>query len=206
MSLFTEERLIDRLDREIRKGGYPYYDSLENKAKTFINESKREQRTFSAKKYDIFLSHSSDDAKKVAGMKLELEDMGFTVYVDWIEDPELDRTDVTKRNAEILRSRMRSCSSLLYAFSKSASTSTWMPWELGYFDGLKGLVAVVPISRASSSSFSGNEYLGLYPYVDIYTMENKSEEFIWVNESSDTYVEYRKWLGGTKPYRRKQSA
>lgn len=206
MSLFTEQRLIDRLDREIRKGGYPYYDSIESKARSFINESKREQRSFSAKKYDIFLSHSSDDAKQVAGMKLELEDLGFSVYVDWIEDPELDRSHVTKTNAEILRGRMNSCSSLLYAFSKNASTSTWMPWELGYFDGLKGLVAVVPISRNSSSSFEGNEYLGLYPYVDVNTMVSNRSEFIWINESSDTYVEFRQWLDGVKPYKRKESA
>lgn len=206
MSLITEERLINRLDQEIRKGGYGYYDTIESKARTFINESRTQQRTFSSKKYDIFLSHSSDDAKKVAGMKLLLEDLGFSVYVDWIEDPELDRSQVSKKNAQILRSRMKSCGSLLYAFSKNASTSTWMPWELGYFDGIKGLVAVVPISKSATYSFTGNEYLGLYPYVDINTMQQRSNEFIWVNESTDTYVEFRQWLDGVKPYKRKESA
>ena len=39
-----------------------------------------------------------------------------------------------------------------------------MPWELGYFDGIRGKVAVCPITY--SSSFEGREYLGLYPIME----------------------------------------
>lgn len=202
MGLFTEDRLINRFKSEIRKGGEIHL--TENaRALKFINESKSYQRLYSAKQYDIFLSHSSVDARLVAGLKLELEDLGYSVYVDWIEDPELNRANVTKENAEILRSRMKQCSTMLYAFSKNASQSTWMPWELGYFDGIKGKVAVVPISETVSSTFNGNEYLKLYPYADISTITNGNGERIWINESSDTYVEYDKWINGVKPYKRK---
>lgn len=201
MALFTKERLINRVQNEMRKGGEIHL-STNAKAQKFINESINEQRLFSTKQYDIFLSHSSDDARLVAGLKLELEDLGFSIYVDWIEDPELNRANVTKENAQVLRTRMNQCSTLLYAFSKNASQSTWMPWELGYFDGIKGKVAVVPISETESYSFDGNEYLKLYPYVDYASKKTINTPHIWINESVDTYVEFNEWRNGTKPYKR----
>jgi hypothetical protein len=97
-----------------------------------LNESINQQRTFSAttKTYDIFLSHSSSDAGLVAGLKLELEDLGYSVYVDWIEDPKLSRANVTKDTALVLQARMKQCKALLYAFSENATNSKWMPWLL----------------------------------------------------------------------------
>ncbi|RYM35729.1 toll/interleukin-1 receptor domain-containing protein [Brumimicrobium glaciale] len=201
MGLFTKEKLINRVQNELRKGGEIHL-SANDKATTFLNESKTEQRRFSEKIYDIFLSHSSDDSRLVAGLKLELEDMGYSVYVDWIEDPELDRTRVTKVNANYLRERMKQCKTLLYAFSKNASESTWMPWELGYFDGIRGFVAVVPIAETNTSTFNGNEYLKIYPYIDKHGLNFTNKPHIWVNESSDTYVLFDKWIQGTKPIKR----
>lgn len=188
MSLFTKQQLIDRFESRLEKGGY--YGNYEQRAIQFLKESKQEQRTFSAttRTYDIFLSHSSNDAREVGGMKLELEDMGYSVYVDWIEDPQLDRSNVTKKNAETLRKRMKQCKSLLYAFSENAQSSTWMPWELGYFDGIKGTVAVLPVVEGDKSSFQGNEYVELYPYID------KAGNTLYVNFSSSDYKEFDKWV------------
>ncbi|MBG0764933.1 MAG: toll/interleukin-1 receptor domain-containing protein [Tissierellales bacterium] len=180
------------------------YDSFESKAKTILNESLNQQRTFSAttKTYDIFLSHSSSDAALVAGLKLELEDLGFSVYVDWIEDPKLSRANVTKDTALVLQGRMKQCKALLYAFSENAASSKWMPWELGYFDGIKGTVAVLPISKTSKSSFNGSEYLGIYYYIEIATTQNTNQNALWVCESATKYVSYEQWLTGNQPYER----
>jgi hypothetical protein len=42
-----------------------------------------------------------------------------------------------------------------------------MPWELGYFDGIKpGHVWILPLVSRSDSEFNGQEYLGLYPPVE----------------------------------------
>ena len=65
------------------------------------------------KQYDIFLSHSHDDAELILGVKKLIEDLGLTVYVDWIEDAKLDRSKVTRQTGALLRARMRSCSSLI---------------------------------------------------------------------------------------------
>jgi hypothetical protein len=40
--------------------------------------------------YDIFLSHSSRDKPLMLGVKQRLEEEGFVVYIDWIDDPTLD--------------------------------------------------------------------------------------------------------------------
>jgi hypothetical protein len=116
--------------------------------------------------FDIFISHSFKDAEMIAGIKLLIEGTGLSVYVDWIEDAQLDRSQVTTETADVLRQRMGHCSFLLYATSKESPNSKWMPWELGYFDGLRsGKVGILPILESDGESFDGQEYLGLYnPY------------------------------------------
>ena len=205
MALFTEERLRARVENQIRKGySGSIYDSFESKAKTILSESLNQQRTFSAttKTYDIFLSHSSSDAALVAGLKLELEDLGYSVYVDWIEDPKLSRANVTKETALVLQARMKQCKVLLYAFSENATNSKWMSWELGYFDGIKGTVAVLPISRTNKGSFQGSEYLGIYYYIQIDKLSGTNKTALWVHETATKYIIFDSWVTGTQPIQR----
>lgn len=55
-------------------------------------------------RFDVFPSHSSEDAQVIAGVQALLEADGLSVYVDWLEDPQLDRSRVTPATAELLRS------------------------------------------------------------------------------------------------------
>ncbi len=123
--------------------------------------------SFKDERFDIFLSHSIKDQELVSGVRVLLEEKGYKVYIDWVEDEELDRQYVDKETAERLRQRMRNCSSLIFIATDQSSASKWMPWELGYFDGYKpGAVAVFPLVDTERSTFHGQEYLGLYPAVD----------------------------------------
>jgi hypothetical protein len=97
---------------------------------------------------------------------------------------------------------MNQCKALLYAFSENASNSKWMPWELGYFDGIKGTVAVLPIARTAKYSFQGSEYLGLYYYIQIDEISGTNKTALWVYEKSDKYVLYDVWVTGTQPIQR----
>ncbi|TIH29828.1 toll/interleukin-1 receptor domain-containing protein [Subtercola vilae] len=117
--------------------------------------------------FDIFLSHSFSDAELILGVRRVLQLSGKTVYIDWIDDPQLDRTRVSASTAAQLRQRMSQCKSLIYAATQAASSSKWMPWELGYFDGMKGseAVAVMPLVAYTGQSV-GQEYLDLYPTVE----------------------------------------
>jgi hypothetical protein len=138
---------------------------LQKSARSMLAE---QARAFdAAQSYDIFLSHSFDDAEVIYGVKRMIEALYLSVYVDWIDDPTLDRSNVTVRTAAVLRERMKACSSLVYAHSANSSSSVWMPWELGYFDGIKPQqVWILPLVANDDSECKGQEYLGLYPPVE----------------------------------------
>jgi len=129
-----------------------------------------EQKLYAAiRNYDIFLSHSYADKDLALLLKKEIESLKFTVYLDWYDDPELDRANVTKATADRLRETMKNSKCLFYATSINSKHSAWMPWECGYADGLKGKVAICPATKTQTeSSYKGQEYLGLYPYIDEY--------------------------------------
>ena len=141
----------------------------------------RESAKFSASQtYDIFLSHSFQDATYILGIKQLLEEQELSVYVDWIADPGVDRTNVTRSNAEMIRLRMKHCRSLIYATSNNTGTSKWMPWELGYFDGHKPTkVAVLPFIGDSEDTWAGQEYLSLYPAIE-QLRSRSGKDFLYV--------------------------
>lgn len=156
-------------------------------------------------RYDIFLSHAMRDAGLVLGVKNVLEAAGKTVYVDWIDDPKLDRNAVTGETAETLRRRMRKSDALFYLHSRHSFASRWMPWELGFFDGLNGNVAVLPLMPPSGElDFSGQEYLEIYPKIDF--TEISSTPNIYVNRSARTepplrFKRYQEWLADSDKLR-----
>ncbi len=188
MAIFTSSYLKSR-----------YSSSLITEQKqTFSNIDK------SQLKFDIFLSHSFLDRDEVLGLYRELTDIGFKVYVDWIVDPELDRSNVTKATAELIRNRMRNSKTLLLAISTNATMSKWMPWELGYVDGKRGRCAIVPVSKDNNnlSSYNRVEYLKLYPYIQKRTLKNTNIYKLWVWEDDNTYVIFDSWVTGSNPFKR----
>jgi hypothetical protein len=154
--------------------------------------------------FDVFLSHSYLDRDEVFGLYLELKEMGLSVYVDWIIDSDLDRTDVTKATAELIRSRMKNSKTLLLAISTNAEMSKWMPWELGFVDGNTGRCAIIPVSTddLNRSSFNRIEYLKLYPYLDR-EINRDNVMTLRINEDSETYIDIRYWIEGNNPFKRK---
>lgn len=152
--------------------------------------------------YDIFLSHAYADKHILLGLVLSIEDLGYKVYIDWRDDPYLDRTHVTEATANKLKARMKSCRCLLYSTTENSTNSKWMPWELGFKDGHNEKVAILPISNNSlSSSYNGQEYLGIYPYIQV-ARDQSNKLRLWVYEARDTYVEFSAWLSGNKPTKR----
>lgn len=154
--------------------------------------------------FDIFLSHSIKDGSLVLGVKRLLEDAGKSIYVDWISDPALDRAGVSGATAETLRKRMRQCTSLLYVYSANSQKSRWMPWELGYFDGYNGNVAILPVLPDSGSlDFDGEEYLQIYPKADL--VEIGSTPSIFINQSRRTefsaFKSFDEWRRGADKLR-----
>lgn len=145
-------------------------------------------------KFDIFLSHSFLDKDEVEGIYIELTNKGYSVYVDWIIDPDLNRNNVTKESAELIRKRMRSSESLLLALSENADLSKWIPWELGFLDGQHTQCSLFPVSKSEieKTKFERKEYLLLYPYIKLAELEYRKE--IILTESSNVYTTLNDWV------------
>ena len=166
---------------------------MQNKKVAKRNNEKRR-----VSQYDVFLSHSSLDKKDILSLVDLFINAGYAVYVDWIEDEELDRSEVTPKTAQLLKKRMNSSQGLAYVASSNTAQSKWCPWELGYFDGKrKKRCCILPIMEAGD--FAGQEYLGLYPYLRYGREENEVKEDFWVyDQESDNHITLRNWLNGEK--------
>ena len=185
MALFVESDVRARAQKDVQK-------SFSKTASQIIIESASKFSRF--KSYDVFLSHSVKDSELILGMKGLIEDLGYNVYVDWIDDPELDRNNVSSKTAKKLRDRMNSSKSLFFVTTNNADSSKWMPWECGYFDGIKEKVAIVPVKKTSyNNEYAGQEYLGLYPYI-VKEKSTQGNETLWVHLNQHKYTGYNNWV------------
>jgi hypothetical protein len=167
MAYFTKSDARAAAKRVVRNGRM--MDSV-----TGSMESQRYQTSF-----DVFLSHSINDYELVLGVKQLLEEQGLKVYVDWVVDQQLERQKVDKNTAQVLRSRMKQSTSLMYIATQNASSSKWMPWEVGFFDGYRAdKVAILPILDNEGQQFEGQEYLGLYPVVTKYLQNGVINHYV----------------------------
>lgn len=118
-------------------------------------------------KFDIFLCHSTSDFEEIKILKAYFLKQGEKAYVAEIDDPFLNYNKVDYTTAKKLQERMKDSKELYYVLSKNSQISTWMPWELGFFNGIKdsGNIQVLPIIDRSETeilNFKGHEYLELY--------------------------------------------
>lgn len=188
MALLRKSQLIEKYNL---KQAHLYSEEIEKFYSA--NRLKEFSEQFSVQnKYDIFLSHSYDDARIIKQIKEMLEEKGYTVYVDWIVDRNLNRRLVNAASAGLIRNRMNCCASLLYITSESAENSVWMPWELGYMDARTSRVAVAPILD-EEVDFDGREYLGLYPYLDL------TSESFYLHRSRSEWIDFSGWMKGGNP-------
>ena len=183
----------------LRERVYLEHSQFSGRETKILNENRR---LYSREdKYDLFLSHSYSDKELVYSLVELFNETGYSVYVDWKMDTQLNRSMVNADTADLLRTRMKDCRGLAYVSTTNITQSKWCPWELGYVDGCKnGRCAILPIMK--SESFNGQEYLGLYPYIDYEkNIENEKYDF-WVNDPNDNqkYVALGDWLAGTDPY------
>lgn len=170
MALFTEAQLRAYADLSIASSRHYTADAILKEEASALAKSLN---------FDVFLSHSLKDAKVILGIKKVLERKRLRVYVDWIEDPQLDRSKVSAETAAKLRERLKQSKSLIYAHSDNSPDSKWMPWELGFFDGHNGNILIFPIAQREGETFKGQEFIGLYPYID-----QSGAEAIWVNKGN----------------------
>lgn len=136
----------------------------------------------SNKKYDIFISHSYHDKEIINSLYDLFEKCGYCVFIDWKDETLSDRDKISKDVALKLKTNMRKSDGLLYCATTNSSNSKWCPWELGYVDGFKNRVAILPILNKYTREYKGQEYLGIYPYITYEKISEKNQYDFWVHD------------------------
>lgn len=148
---------------------------------------------------DIFLAHSSLDSVQVLGLYHLLRDRGYSLYLDRVCDPQLDRENVTRETARVLRYRMAQCRSLVVATSANLPQTKWVPWELGFTDGYTGKAAVMPLLQSGQTTFAGQEYFELYPQVRDSPGYNRPND-LDIYDRGSFVAGWGTWIGQTRTF------
>lgn len=198
--ILTHDYLKRSMFTNVYESAGAYEQHLSDYRESIVNENHQVYAKNSG--FDVFLSHSSLDHDEVLMLVHLFNQCGYAVYVDWIYDPQLNRNNVTKATAKTLRIRMDQSRGLAYLATSHATNSKWCPWELGYFDGKSqdSRCSVLPVLGYSASSYIGQEYLGLYPYLQYERYKDSDTYDFWVHDqNSSKYVVLRAWLEGADP-------
>lgn len=113
----------------------------------------------------VFLSHSHDDRDLVDAVTVYLGGQGVSVYVDW-RDPNMPAVTSPTTALALQRRIIGNRRFLLLATDRSMA-SRWVPWELGYADGVKRHheLAVLPVLTRLHDA--PTEYVGIDPRVEL---------------------------------------
>ena len=144
--------------------------------KSFINESLKQTRTFSAKtaydtKTTVFLSHKHKDLEELeeaTGVIELLEDLGVKVYIDSMDNKMPEQT--SGETASRIKDIIKYCNKFILLATEKAIESYWCNWELGIGDVHKfePHIAILPVKEKGQYNhlYKGNEYLQIYPHID----------------------------------------
>lgn len=117
-----------------------------------------------SKVFDVFLSHSSRDYGQIIQLKAMLNRQGLTVYVDWIEDRNVLKRELTSVDtAKALTERIRQSRAILYVLTSTSIGSAWIPWELGFAQALEKKICVLSLERNTHVP----EYMQLYKTAEV---------------------------------------
>lgn len=133
-----------------------------------LNESYSRDKT----KPMVFLSHKHDEMVVLQDVIAFLKDEGVDIYVDWMDEEMPAFTNA--ETAVKLKNKIKISNKFILVATQNAINSKWCNWELGLGDAAKYKehIALFPVDKASQS-FSGAEYLKIYPYIDYENGNNK---------------------------------
>jgi hypothetical protein len=127
--------------------------------------------------YDVFISYRHSDEARIDQLESKIREAGFEPFRDLNFSTLQDPADVTREKIGLIRDQLSRSTCLIFAYSRASLRSksrsataigTWMPWELGFFDGaISSRIAVYLLDGprgdvAPADYFKGAEYLQLY--------------------------------------------
>lgn len=136
------------------------------------------------KTFDLFLSHSSRDIETLLRIKTMLNSQGVNVYIDWVNDRDQLRRELTNKDtAKVIIERIKASNAMMYINTEAGASSQWTPWELGYADAIGKKICVLQIEEVDASP----------AYLDIYDNAYIKDDSIYV-ESNGTKTTIREWV------------
>ncbi|KAB0517168.1 hypothetical protein F7R20_31415, partial [Pseudomonas brassicacearum subsp. brassicacearum] len=107
------------------------------------------------------------------------ENLGMSIYVDWADETMPEQTNgitATKIKNQIVCLNDK----FILLATNEALASRWCNWEIGIADPFKlhkDKIALLPLID-SPSSWNGNEYLQIYPYIKE-SVNTAGEYYLW---------------------------
>ena len=171
MSFISETQL-----KNYRRSTKSYSLTLNESLKNFRSES-------SYYKTKVFLSHKHDELESLEGAISFLKNFGVDIYVDW-QDEGMPKT-TSGYTAVRIKQKIKDNHKFILIATEGAINSKWCNWELGLGDAAKYIehIALFPINK-TSQSFSGAEYLKIYPYIEY---ENGNGKYLSGSSISSGY-------------------
>jgi hypothetical protein len=133
-------------------------DSVSKSVRNILSQTLRESESY----YNVFISHSAKDKSIILRIVEIIEEKGFKVYVDWIDDSDTNRDEIASK----IKKAISKSQKLLYVHTHNSINSKWTPWEIGCFDSLKGAnkISILPLLSDDNKlpNYIGQEYLEQY--------------------------------------------
>jgi hypothetical protein len=144
-----------------------------------LNESTSRDKT----KPMVFLSHKHDEVNILQDVIAFINEECIEIYVDWMDEEMPAYTNA--KTALRLKEKIKVSNKFILVATPNAINSKWCNWELGLGDAAKYIehIALFPINR-TSQSFSGAEYLKIYPYIEY---ENGNGKYLSGSSISSGY-------------------
>ncbi|MGN6435844.1 MAG: toll/interleukin-1 receptor domain-containing protein [Agriterribacter sp.] len=145
-------------------------------------------------KASVFISHKHEEEQLVYRLREILKRYGFEGYVDWEDDSMPALT--SEKTAQQLKERIISSTKFIFIATDASIASKWCNWEIGFADAHKYIdkMAIFPIKK-DNQTFKGNEYLNLYPSLQINDMiRNDTSLSYYIKYPDGTQYSLRDWL------------
>jgi hypothetical protein len=147
-------------------------------------------------KHSIFLCHSHLDKTIVKRVLALFQQLEVDLYIDWMDISLPDIVD--RQTATLIQQKIRQSKKFLFLATYNALRSRWCNWELGLAFSTKeeGDFAILPI-ESRSGNWSGNEYLQLYPEMQIDFLDSPellTQQDISINYYTNRKIKFDQWL------------
>lgn len=163
-------------------------------AATQVSVAKSLREARAAKQQTAFLSHSHVDVALVRGLQNFLNDQGWNLYIDWL-DEELPSVP-NRETAEKIKSKIVESDWFLFLATVNSTSSRWCPWELGFADAIKGYEHIVIIpTEDDGGKYHGNEYLQLYRNLTNASLGTRMGYAVFPAKATDRGT----WIDNLKP-------